>query len=114
MPNHVHLLFQPKETTPESAVGESRIGEMEDSKSPLSKIMHSLKSYTAHEANRILHRSGVFWQSESYDHWVRDDDELERIVDYIMANPVKAGMVKNPHEWFFCSCHDRFLTDARY
>ena len=42
----------------------------------------------------------------------RDEDELGRIVDYIAANPVKAGLVRQPHEWFFCSAHDRFLRDG--
>jgi putative transposase len=74
--------------------------------------MHSLKSYTAHQANRILRRSGRFWLGESYDHWVRDDDELERIVNYIAANPVRARLVEEPHRWFFCSAHDRFLQDG--
>jgi REP-associated tyrosine transposase len=101
MPNHVHVLLESLE-----------IGETTDEMSPLANIMHSLKSYTAHEANRILRRQGTFWQSESYDHWVRDEFELERIIDYIANNPVKAGFVKNPHDWFFCSSHDRFLMDG--
>ncbi len=97
----------------ESGLGcEMPVGESSDAENPLSSIMHSLKSYTAHEANKILKRSGTFWQSESYDHWVRDEDELERIVNYIAGNPVKAGLVEKPHEWFFCSAHDRFLTDG--
>ena len=74
--------------------------------------MHSLKSYTAHEINKILGRTGTFWQSESYDHWIRDEDELERVVDYICANPVQAGLVRQPQDWHFSSCHDRFLMDG--
>jgi putative DNA methylase len=74
--------------------------------------MHSLKSYTAHEANRMLNRSGAFWQTESYDHWVRDDDELERIALYILENPVKAGLVDRPEAWKWSSCHDRFRVDG--
>ena len=74
--------------------------------------MHSLKSYTAHEANKVLRRTRAFWQSESYDHWVRDEEELERIVDYICANPVQAGLVQRPQDWRCCSCHDRFQFDG--
>jgi putative DNA methylase len=118
MPNHVHVLLQPigaealgLGVTPQAEVV-SAGDEVEDSRSPLGSIMHSLKSYTANQANRILGRSGAFWQQESYDHWVRDDDELERIVNYILANPVKAGLVKEPQEWFFCSAHDRFIQDG--
>jgi putative DNA methylase len=86
--------------------------EISDSRSPLSSIMHSLKSYTANCANQILGRTGRFWQHESYDHWVRDLDELERIVDYIRANPVRAGLCKTPAEWAWSSSADRFLIDG--
>ena len=71
---------------------------MDDSKSPLTSIMHSLKSYTANKANRIIGRRGRFWQHESYDHWVRDLEELERIINYICRNPVEAGLCRLPHE----------------
>jgi putative DNA methylase len=110
MPNHVHALLQPTEPVKAQSPGEGE--EVEDARGPLSQIMHSLKSYTANVANRILRRTGAFWQRESYDHWVRDDDELERIVGYIAANPVKAGLVDEPHRWCACSAHDRFLQDG--
>jgi putative DNA methylase len=107
MPNHVHVLLQPVDL--EQGQAEEEPGERPDASSPLARIMHSLKSYTANGANALLGRTGTFWQGESYDHWARDEDELGRIVDYIAANPVKAGLVRQPHEWFFCSAHDRFL-----
>ena len=113
MPNHVYLLLQPIDPErPTVSPGENAGLERPDAGSPLSSIMHSLKSYTANRANEILGRTGTFWQHESYDHWVRDEDELERIVEYIAYNPVKAGLVKEPHEWLFCSAHDRFLRDG--
>ncbi len=86
--------------------------ETPDDKGRLAEIMHSLKSYTANVANELLKRSGQFWQHESYDHWVRHEDELERIVSYIRANSVEAGLKKRPEDWFWCSCHDRFLKDG--
>jgi putative transposase len=113
MPNHVHALFQPLEelvALPNDAHEDD--DERPDSASPLARIMHSLKSYTAHQINKRLGRSGTFWQEESYDRWVRDEGELERIVDYIAANPVKAGLARSPHEWYFSSAHDRHLHDG--
>ena len=114
MPNHVHMLVRPFDV---ESVGEldregMEPGETPDSRSPLSAIMHSLKSYTAHEANKLLGRTGSFWQHESYDHWVRDDDELERIVAYINANPVKAGLAQRACDFYWCSAHDRYLHDG--
>jgi len=114
MPNHVHVLFtpSPSELSRSNAITDFAVGEQSDEGSPLSRIMHSLKSYTANRANQILVRTGSFWQSESYDHWVRDASEMERIVDYIRANPVKAGLVAKHEDWFWSSCHDRFLMDG--
>jgi putative DNA methylase len=111
--NHVHALLLPFGIEPprdcEMIV---EPGESQDASSPLSGIMHSLKGYTAHEANKILCRKGQFWQHESYDHWVRDEDELERIVEYINANPVNAGLAARPHDHSWGSAHDRFLIDG--
>ena len=109
---HVHVLLQPLDA---AVLGEDGFlsDELPDERSPLSVIMHSLKSYTAHEANKLLGRTGQFWQHESYDHWVRDDVELGRIVDYIVGNPVSAGHACEPQDWFWSSAHDRFLSDGR-
>ncbi len=115
MPNHVHVLFLPydlREVSADDAFSDGQIGETPDRNSPLSGIMHSLKSYTAHEANKLLRREGSFWQHESYDHWVRDEVELQRIVDYINANAVKASLAPRSQAWYWCSAHDRYLTDG--
>lgn len=114
MPNHVHVLFTPSPSELRESQSEeaTAIGESADKASPLSKIMHSLKSFTANEANKLLSREGRFWQPESYDHWVRNEDEFERIVNYIRANPVSAGLVKRHEDWYWSSCHDRYLMDG--
>ena len=65
----------------------------------VSKIMESLKGYTARKCNKALHRSGAFWQTESYDHVVRDGTEFDRIVNYVLNNPVKAGLVSEWQQW---------------
>ena len=74
MPNHVHVVFT-------VFPGES-----------LEKILHSWKSYTAHQANEILHRTGEFWQREYYDHMVRDEQELAHFSRYTVENPAKAHL----------------------
>jgi hypothetical protein len=68
-----------------------------------------MKSFTAHECHRVLRRTGAFWQDESYDHCVRDEDELLRIIDYVEQNPVKAGLVKSAADFPFSSAYDRLL-----
>jgi len=67
--------------------------------STLTERLENLKWYTALKGNEILYRTGAFWQHESYDHLVRDAEELERIIQYILNNPVKAGLVKDRRDW---------------
>ena len=43
--------------------------------------------------NRVRGESGNYWQSETFDHWARDDAEMYRIIEYIERNPVHAGLV---------------------
>jgi putative transposase len=86
MPNHVHLVCTPL------ALGDENYH-------AIGHIMHSLKVHTALEANKILHRTGDFWQHENYDHVVRDEAEYQRIVAYVLNNPVKARLVERPRDW---------------
>jgi len=80
MPNHVHLLVQPKVAVPE--------------------ITRWLKGSTARRANQLLGRTGrPFWRDEAYDHWVRNTKEFERIYRYIEENPVSAGLVGSAELW---------------
>jgi REP element-mobilizing transposase RayT len=90
MPNHVHLLLRP-------------LGDV-----TLSEILRGRKQFIAKQANKILGQVGIaFWQKESFDHWVRDEDEKYRIRRYIRQNPVKAGLVKAPEQWKWGSALDR-------
>ena len=102
MPNHVHALIRPYDSGKNAAVSRTP-DERPDGHSPLSSILHSIKSYTASRANAILGRSGSFWQHESYDRWIRDESELERVVYYIHHDPVRAGLVTRPADWPFSS-----------
>lgn len=86
MSNHAHILIQP-------------LLDENGRYYAIARIMHSLKGYTATEANKILGRHGRFWQEESYDHIIRDEAELNRIRHYILYNPVKAGLVDDPEDW---------------
>src|ERR1035438_3449660 len=71
---------------------------------PTIQASQSLKGATAREANRVLGRTGeTFWQAESYDHWVRDEKEWQRIEAYIENNPVKAGLVSRAEDYRWSS-----------
>jgi putative transposase len=96
MPNHVHLVC----TLLPGAVTKELL-ESEGPSAPyiLTSILQSVKKYSAREANKILGRSGEFWQPESYDHLVRNSEELERLLAYVLNNPVKARLCDAWDEW---------------
>jgi putative DNA methylase len=73
----------------------------------LSKILHSLKSYTAHRANQLLATTGRFWQVEYFDRFIRDYHHFSRARAYIENNPVKAGLCARPEDWSYSSAHHR-------
>jgi REP element-mobilizing transposase RayT len=81
MPNHVHVLVETK-------VGWD-----------LGRLVKSWKGRVSHLANRILNRSGVFWQREYFDRFIRDDGHFSNALRYIEENPVKAGLVHHPRDW---------------
>jgi len=85
MSNHVHIVF---ETLSES-----------EWHSDLPKLMQSLKRHTARQANIKLAREGPFWQDESYDRVIRDNEEYIRTVNYVLENPLKAGLVTRWEDW---------------
>ena len=106
MPNHVHVVLQPdKAYTRRFEEDNGKKAQYE--RGCLAAILHSLRSYTANEANKVLGRTEKFWQGEAYDHWVRDDGELQRIIRYVENDPVRAGLVENPQDWQFSSAYDR-------
>jgi putative transposase len=74
MPNHVHILVAPHD-------GWS-----------LSKITSSWKKFSARRINQVLRRNGHLWQIESFDHIVRDVDQLMKCREYIAENPHKARL----------------------
>jgi len=107
MPNHAHLVFAPLQITDGDWSSPSKL---EDGKRAqagsllyvgLASIMHSFKSYTSGKANRLLNRDGEFWQHESYDRSIRDEDEWLRVIAYVLNNPVKARLVTNWQDWPF-------------
>ena len=89
MPNHVHVVVEPA------------------ADNSLDQIVHSWKSYTAHQANRLLGHSGAFWHRDYFDRYIRDEGHLDRTIEYVESNPVKAGLASEPMEWRWSSARLR-------
>jgi len=103
MPNHVHVVFTVGRSGTPSTEQNNRAKGRNDiptyNAKPMFRILQSLKRHTARKCNAILKRSGPFWQDESYDHLVRDDNELERTIWYVLNNPVDAELVDSWEKW---------------
>ena len=89
MPNHVHVVIETREGF------------------PLPDILHSWKSFTANQANRILHRRGEFWQREYLDRYIRNAEHYQQVIAYIEENPVKAGLARVKTDWPWSSARFR-------
>jgi len=85
MPNHVHLLLKP--------------GLRDGIPVQVSELVQLIKGWTAREANQLIYRKGSFWFREYFDYWVRNQDELFNVFEYIRQNPVKAGLVEKAEQW---------------
>ena len=89
MSNHVHLLFW---------INDDRA---------LYGIMHSLKRYIA---NKLMDREGAFWTHENFDRAVRNNEELKRVMHYILMNPIKAGIVENWKDYPWTFVNEKYFT----
>jgi REP element-mobilizing transposase RayT len=75
MPDHLHWLFQ--------LVGNRS----------LQVSVNTAKSYSTRRVNKLVHRQGFLWQKGFYDRAIRRDEDLASIARYIVANPVRSGLV---------------------
>jgi len=78
MPNHVHAIVRPIQL-------------------PLEKIVRSWKGRTAVAIHERLNKTGALWQRESYDRIIRDEEHLQRVINYIRNNPPKAKLVADSY-----------------
>lgn len=83
MPDHVHWLLQ--------------LGERD----PVSSVVNRLKSGSARYANRARGTSGVVWAKAFYDHSLRSEEDLQAVARYVIANPLRAGLVSRAGDYSF-------------
>ena len=88
MPNHAHVLVEVWQT-------------------PLAHLLHSWKSFTAREANKLLAREGAFWQREYWDTRMRNTEQARKAARYIEANPLKAKLAHDVKAWQWSSARFR-------
>lgn len=76
MPDHFHWLF---------AMGENM---------SLAPLIKSVKSFFARRINRCLGGSGKVWQTGYHDHALRREEDIVQVSRYVVANPLRAGLVE--------------------
>ena len=87
MPDHVHALFTLCEDN------------------ELSRVMKVFKGYSARRMNSLLGRKGSLWQSQFYDHAIRDKRDFVTRLVYMLDNPRRRGLVERYEDWPFSSAH---------
>ena len=87
MPDRAHLIL-----TPLLDIEGQRICRLHE-------IMRAIKSHSARLISGQLGHAGRIWQEESFDHVLRCSESLDAKVAYILANPVRAGLVRIPEEY---------------
>ena len=100
MPNHIHLVIEP---LPVTNTWHAWCDYREFHR--LESIVRSPKSYSGRAINKRLERSGPVWRDEYFDRIIRDDTELDTVIDYIHHNPVRWGLVEQPEKYRWSSIH---------
>jgi REP element-mobilizing transposase RayT len=90
MPDHAHLLLQPWPKADD---------ERGNVFWPLSELMHSIKSFSAHKINELERNGGSVWEKEQFDRYVRGDRDLREKFHYILQNPWAAGVARQNEDY---------------
>ncbi len=75
MPDHLHWLIQLEADV------------------PLGVVMQAVKSVSSHRINKSLGWKGCVWQPRYHDHAVRREENIRALARYVIANPLRAGLV---------------------
>ncbi len=91
MPDHTHLIIQPGI--------ESQDPDGNLVFYSLTTILHTIKSFTAHEINKRANATGSVWEKEKFDRYIRSDSDLEEKFHYVCRNPWDSGLVQPNESW---------------
>ncbi len=97
MSNHVHIVISPLPNSPS-----------------LNVILQNHKKFTAIQCNKILERNGQFWEEESFDTLIRDNNHFNNCIIYTLNNPVNSDLVKYWRDWPWTYIDPQLLENGRY
>jgi len=90
MPDHLHLLLTPAEST------------------SLEKALQLIRGGSSHEIHRVRGSNSQIWQSGFHESRVRDWNDYKNKLDYIHFNPVVAKLVGRPQDWPYGSASGKY------
>jgi RecG-like helicase/REP element-mobilizing transposase RayT len=107
MPDHAHVLLQPwprEYDANDNAVFWS-----------VAELMQSIKSFTAHQINKLQNTTGLVWENESFDRLIRSDRDLQEKFHYILRNPWDSGVAKHneDYQWVWTQ-HDEARNKSSF
>jgi putative transposase len=105
MPNHVHMVINNNIDFELNIT--NREGTTKDLK--ITDTLKLIKGSTSRYSNLILKKKGKFWNRESFDRLIRNQNELIRVINYVIKNPVKARLVKNWEDWQYTYLKDEIF-----
>jgi len=75
----------------------------------IADLIRALKRYTAYQINKLLGKSGKFWDDYYFDRIIRNERNYAAVVEYILNNPVTAGLVSKSEDWRDSYYDSRYL-----
>ena len=90
MPNHVHILVSLCQDV------------------SLADVVKGIKGRSSRNINKVLNRKGTLWQPDYFDRMIRDQDHLNRTIEYIHWNPVKAKLCADPRQFTYSSANPQY------
>ena len=83
MPDHLHWLMQVKD------------------RGSLAACVNNVKAHSARRVTALRGGSGRIWRKGFHDRALRSDEDVAAVARYIVANPLRAGIVANVGEYPF-------------
>ena len=80
MPDHLHWLFQLRSGS-------------------LATVAQAVKGRSAFEVNKVCGSKTLTWQRGYHDHAARAEEDLVKIARYVIANPIRAGLVETAGDY---------------
>lgn len=108
LPDHLHCIWQLPENDANYSIRWREIKRL-FTKQYLIEIGPGQQRNTS----RQKRKEAAIWQRRFWEHAIKDDEDLERHLDYIHYNPIKHGYVEKASDWMWSSFH-KFVNQGIY